>query len=259
MIDKMLSVFKSHNPQWDATKVILTDKDMNERSALQHAFPDVILQLCLFHVLRSFGREVTTSAMAIRASERQLVVDIFQRMAYSHTAEDYSELRRQLHETGLDSVVTYFEANWHPLRAEWANCFLASGTFGNRTNNRLESINQKIKSVCSAYGNLNDFFRELRTVLTCLRVERDNVALNCVSKVSLFTLGDSVAAQYSRLLLPYPAGLVRTELARSEDVKVVDNQISGVTASSDGCTCRFHAYALPPHVCHAQGLWTTSV
>ena len=172
---------------------------------------------------------------------RQLVLDIFQRMAYSHTAEDYSELRRQLHETGLDSVVTYFEANWHPLRAEWANCFLASGTFGNRTNNRLESINQKIKSLCSAYGNLNDFFRELRTVLACLRVERDNVALNCVSKVSLCTIGESVAAQYSRLLLPYPAGLVRTELARSEDVKVVDNQISGVIASSDGCTCRFHA------------------
>ena len=43
------------------------------------------------------------------------------------------------------------------------------------------------------------------------------------------------------VLLPYPAGLVRTELARSEDVKVVDNQISGVIASSDGCTCRFHA------------------
>ena len=178
MIDKMFSVFKSHNLQWDATKVILTDKDMNERSALQHAFPDVTLQLCLFHVLRSFGREVTTAAMAIRASERQLVLDIFQRMAYSHKAEDYSELRRQLHETGLDSVVTYFEANWHPLRAEWANCFLASGTFGNRTNNRLESINQKIKSVCSAYGNLNDFFRELRTVPACLRVDRYKLTMS---------------------------------------------------------------------------------
>ena len=94
VIDKMLSGFKSHNPQWGDTKVILTDKDMNERSALQHAFPDVTLQLCLFHVLRSFGQEVTTAAVAIRASERQLVLDIFQRMAYSHTAEDYSELRR---------------------------------------------------------------------------------------------------------------------------------------------------------------------
>ena len=59
--------------------------------------------------------------------------------------------------------------------------------------------------------------------------------------MSLFTIDESVAALYSRLLLPYPAGLVRTELARSEDVKVVDNQISGVTASSDGCTCRFIA------------------
>ena len=110
--------------------------------------------------------------------------------------------------------------------------------------------------------HLNDFFRELRTVLACLRIERDNVALNCDSKVSVVAKSYSVAAQYSRLLLSHSVGLVCTELARSEDVKVVDNHISGGTASSDGCTCRFHA-GMPMPCRHMfsmrRGLWTTPV
>ena len=45
----------------------------------------IVAQLCLFQVFRL---RVTTFAIAIRASERQLILlDIFQSMAYSHTAE----------------------------------------------------------------------------------------------------------------------------------------------------------------------------
>ena len=112
VIDKMLAIFKSNNPSWTNTGIILTDKDMTERMALQH----VTLQLCLFHVLRSSSREVTTTAMTIRPAERYLVLDIFHKMAYTTSQDTYEQLRQKLHETGLHRVLTYFEGNWHLFR-----------------------------------------------------------------------------------------------------------------------------------------------
>ena len=146
-------------------------------------------------------------------------------------------------------MVSYFETNCHLIRHEWANSFLTTNTFGNRTNNRLEYINQKIKSVCSSFANLGVFFRELRTIIACLRVERDSVALNCISKVSVHAIGDSVSAQYSRHLLPYPAGLVRTELCKSDAVCIEDDLVSGETTTCSVCSCFFHQHMLLP-CCH---------
>ena len=51
----------------------MTDKDITERDALAKAFPDATLQLCPFHVLRCFGRELTIDAMSIRSAERSLM------------------------------------------------------------------------------------------------------------------------------------------------------------------------------------------
>ena len=76
VIEQMVRIFKKHNTSWPATKVIMTDKDMNERDTLSEEFPDASRQLCLFHVLRTFGREITVEAMSIRSAERSLVLDL---------------------------------------------------------------------------------------------------------------------------------------------------------------------------------------
>ena len=54
VIEQMVRIFKKHNTSWPATKVIMTDKDMSERNTLSEEFPEAALQLCLFHVLRTF-------------------------------------------------------------------------------------------------------------------------------------------------------------------------------------------------------------
>ena len=159
-------------------------------------------------------------------------------MAYLTSQDTYEQLRQQLHKTGLHRVVSYFETNWHLIHHEWANSFVTTTTFGNRKNNRLESINQKI--VCSSFANLGDFFRELRRIIACLRVERDNVALNCMSKVSVHTIGDAVSVQISRHLLPYPAGLVCTELHKTDAVCMEDGQVSGEMTTCSVCSCSFN-------------------
>ena len=48
-----VQVFQSHNDTWRRTEVIITDKDMTERSVFATLFPAASLQLCLFHVLQS--------------------------------------------------------------------------------------------------------------------------------------------------------------------------------------------------------------
>ena len=164
----------------------MTDKDMNERDVLSEAFPNATLQLCLFHVLRTFGREITVEAMSIRSSEHSVALDILQKIAYSSSAEAYEANRKLLNDTGFTKVLDYFEANWHPIRHEWVACFANNFNFNTRINNRLKSINQKIKSVCSAFSDLETFFKEFQTVVACLRIERDSKALECVSKISIF-------------------------------------------------------------------------
>ncbi|KAI0222675.1 hypothetical protein LSAT2_026066 [Lamellibrachia satsuma] len=41
VIDKMLAIFKSHNPSWKSTKIVLTDKDMKEVMAMGDFFREL--------------------------------------------------------------------------------------------------------------------------------------------------------------------------------------------------------------------------
>jgi len=121
VIEKMANAFKKHNSAYCSARVIMTDKDMNERYVLSEAFPNATLQLCLFHVLCMFGREITVEAMSIRSVERSVALDILQKIAYSSSAEAYEANRRLLNDTGFTKVLEYYEGNWHPIRYEWGS------------------------------------------------------------------------------------------------------------------------------------------
>ena len=73
---------------------------------------------------------------------------------------------------------------------------------------------------------METFFKEFQTVVACLRIERDNKALECVSKISVFSIGESAEAQYSRLLTPYAAKFVREQLEKRMKVKMVDGNVT---------------------------------
>jgi len=47
-------ILKQHNPSLSNTKCFMADKDMTERRVISETFPDATLQICLFHVLRTF-------------------------------------------------------------------------------------------------------------------------------------------------------------------------------------------------------------
>ncbi len=70
-------------------------------------------------------------------------------------------------------VLKYFYDNWHLIRMQWAlGMKYSSGNFLNGTNNRLESLNAKLKSVVSRHSSLEEFVEKFFVFLQVLREER---------------------------------------------------------------------------------------
>jgi len=151
-ITEMVQSFKVANPRWTETKVVMSDKDFNERSVFRKEFPEAALHICLFHTLWSFRREVTTEKMSIFPGKRDHTLEIVTKLAYSKSESEYEEFYQDLLYSGLTNVISYYNSNWHEIRHEWVHCFKGvSFTLGERTKNHLENINGKIKSVFSRY------------------------------------------------------------------------------------------------------------
>ena len=101
MVPLLPQVFKGHNVTWVKTEVVITDKDMTERSVFSAAFPTASLQLCLFHTLQTISREVTTEKMGVRSGQRDSPLVIFSKMAHAGTEAVFNERRW--------AASTYFE------------------------------------------------------------------------------------------------------------------------------------------------------
>lgn len=251
-ISQMAEIFKKHNPSWEKTKTIMSDKDFIERDALTSQFPDSSILICLFHVLRTFRREITCDKLGITSAERVLALEIMQKMAYAKTSDEYLVLHQELKDTKLASVKDYFDTNWHPIKEQWVDGLKSENiTFMNRTNNRIECINQKLKSVITKYSSLPQFFSQLLVTLQSLRVERDHRALTIFQKVPVttFKLG-SAEQRYMQLVTPYALSFVVRQLELTKKVVIQPHDQSNVYEinSSDGiihatvskCSCAFN-------------------
>lgn len=79
-------------------------------------------------------------------------------MAYASTESEYNDLYGQLSRDAPKEVVKYVDENWHPIKDEWVlGLKSCCGSFLNNTNNRLESINGKLKQVIKRRSSLEDF------------------------------------------------------------------------------------------------------
>lgn len=87
-----------------------------------------------------------------------------------------------LYQTSRSCSLLYFNRNWHFIRSEWVNV-LTDGVnpFGNRTNNIIESSNDKMRSVLNNYLNLPEFTENVMTAIKSLKTERDPKAEKTVN------------------------------------------------------------------------------
>ncbi|XP_044597191.1 uncharacterized protein LOC123273784 [Cotesia glomerata] len=154
----MMDSFKKCHPSWEKIQCIMTDKDMTERAAIQESLLPlkVNLIMCAFHTLKTFNREITTDKRGITQQERDESKRILQQMVYAESEERYLELYEELQKMP-PSAVEYFNENWHESRKEWSiSTDFVQHNFGNGTNNRVESLNAKLKDL-DIYSSLEDF------------------------------------------------------------------------------------------------------
>ena len=87
----MIKTFKEHNDSWGNIQVVMTDKDMTERGVFKSKMPQINLEIYLFHVLRAFGRKVSTEKIKITPGERSTVLDLVQEITYARDEASYDE------------------------------------------------------------------------------------------------------------------------------------------------------------------------
>lgn len=254
MMTEMIKLFKDQNPNWDKVITVMSDKDFVEREVIKKEIPQAKLKICLFHVLRTFRREITAEKTGVNKRQRINILEILQKIAYSTSLEQYEANKAVLMETQNAQVIEYFCQSWDPIRDQWVVGLATSCSLGNKTNNRLESINQKIKQVIERSAKFDNFARDWIVFLNIHRTEISGKMCRVTAKVPIAASTDStVASEYRSCLTDFAFKLVeaqlnsfeRTEIVLTEDgtYKVKDtNQI----VTEENCGCAFNnQYMLP--------------
>ena len=70
----------------------MTDKDMTQRNVFKSEMPEICLEICLFHGLRTIIREVTVEKMGITTGDKATALDKIQDIAIAHSEGDYETL-----------------------------------------------------------------------------------------------------------------------------------------------------------------------
>ena len=248
-IKQMLQSFKSHNNNHTKVTCVMADKDLTERAVIASELGNAHLLICLFHTMRSFKREISCEKLGITSGERNLSLEIIQKIAYSISEEAYALHYKELLNTNIKQVISYYNANWHCIRDQWVEG-LKNKFFNlmNSTNNRLESLNQKIKSVVSKNSSLTTFWLDLMKCLTTLQTERDQKAANVLLKTPI---GVEMAIRpFAEWLTPFAFGHVQRQYILSKKVTKLainaDNTAAtikttngNVEATLTSCECSF--------------------
>ena len=70
--------------------------------------------------------------------------------------------KKQLYDASNEAFKKYFETNWKECRSMWVTFERDKHShYGNTTNNRLESHNQKLKDLTTRSSSLSEMFQNL--------------------------------------------------------------------------------------------------
>nr|XP_047146225.1 zinc finger SWIM domain-containing protein 1-like [Hydra vulgaris] len=246
-LSAMFEIFKEKNINWSKISSVFTYKDMTEHECIKHAFPQINLLLCIFHVLRCMSREITTSKMNISEAQRLVALKALQKMTYATTEKEYKKLRDEFHKVMPPPIVKYVEVNWHACRFEWVRCWQQQNiTFGECTTNRLESINRRIKAVVSLLSSLPIFFKDLLTVIACMRQERDHKYITSTERVPVSAVASfQYERDYKDILTPFAFSFVKSQLDESVSIdwdlanEIIQTSEKSETRSENTCECLF--------------------
>lgn len=111
IIELFVRCFKENNPAFVNTKVIMADKDINERDVFKNEIPNAVLLICQFHVLRTFSREISTEKIGISIAQRHTALELLQKLVYSISEEEYEITLEQVRTTCPRQIYEYIINN----------------------------------------------------------------------------------------------------------------------------------------------------
>ena len=195
-------------------------------------------------------------------------------MAYSKSEEEYERTYEQLCHEASPAVLSYFNRNWHSIRNQWVDRLKDGVNLGTRTNNRIESINSKVKSVLKHHSTLLEFAESILAALLSLRTERDHKTVNMFQKKSVKTYEAGSAEQkYQDLLTPYAFKYVLRQLGNRDRITLEQHNQEGeigwksstpeglINVSLNTCSCSFNTRMLLPcrHIFKAREISVTDL
>ncbi|POM58957.1 Hypothetical protein PHPALM_36330 [Phytophthora palmivora] len=155
--------FKRCNPSWPAVTCIVVDKDFTEIGVIRSEFPDAMVLLCQFHVIRYIQDRIGKSSYGLDSIQRERLKPIASLIVRATSEEEYKRCfdyvtqELETKDGEVPVLVPYFLDNWHACREMWRS-FLRDNVahLGNSTNNRLESSWQKIKTIVDRDVDLDE-------------------------------------------------------------------------------------------------------
>ena len=127
-------------------ETVVVDKDLSELAAIKISIPQANIRLCFFHILGAYTKHLTK--LTLNDEQKEQAITLFRQLCYATSLEEYNEIESRMFEICPSSLVAYFRSNWQNIKEMWAGYTLGNITsYGNTTNNRLESKNSKLKLV----------------------------------------------------------------------------------------------------------------
>lgn len=90
-------------------------------------------------------------------------------------------------------MIAYFNENWLNIQEQWSKFHITKHLiFGNETNNRLESTNQKLKAVITKYASMPTFFHLLMSCVSSMHIEKDIITAEQLMRKPMATFNYAV-------------------------------------------------------------------
>lgn len=211
---------------------IMTDKQFALRKCLREAFPNVSMLICRFHSIQIFKREITVTKYQINMKQKTLILSTLNKMLYANTKNQYEELKNELYNHNIPNLTQYFKKHWDPIADEWIfGISNSKNSFNNASNNRLESVNGKIKDVVEKSSTMEDFLMRFFDFLQSMKIERKNKSVSELLKPFAGDDEKPALKQYYTFLTPFAANIVFGELAKIKNIE------TSTSTSINDCNC----------------------
>ena len=231
-LTRIMEIFAEYN---DISKinVVMIDKDLTEISVLKEKLPNAHIQLCSFHVIKYFKTKVS-KIDNIKGNEKRDLLQLLRSILYSDTEEHYSERHERLLNE-FSFFAQYYNDNWHSCRHMWVRCFQKDIlNYGNFTNNKIESHNEKIKQYLSSKMHIPESVEHLiRAINDTYARSTYNNFLNLKTRIDTSS-NDDVRNRYASLCVPSAFEIIRSELIKvcsiQHEVRDGENSVTIVSA-----------------------------